>query len=249
MERTVSAIVLKRTDRGESDRRLTLLTADLGKIEVVARGAKKPHSRLAAASEPLSVGEYGLAATRKTWFVTGVRPTSVYKRLRQDYWRLHAALSVTEICAACVPVGAEAASEWQLLNRCLAEIESGDNPFCAYAWALSQWLQITGFAPNLDPLYVCEREGARFALISPSLGGSVHPEVQPWPTDVLEASWESSVAIARLPSLDAPPVRLRAGPEVVRVLVQFVSAHAESPLPVTRALISEWTTHASTLQG
>ncbi|MDX2064516.1 MAG: DNA repair protein RecO [Fimbriimonadaceae bacterium] len=249
MERTVSAIVLKRADRGEADRRLTLLTPDMGKLEVIARGAKKPQSRLAAGSEPLSVGEYGIAATRKTWFVTGVRPVSVYKRLRTDYWRLHAALSITEICAACVPFGADAAPEWHLLNACLAGIESADDPFPAYAWALAQWLQITGFAPNLDPLYVLQRDGHRIVLLSPGLGTSVHPETQPWPIDVIEASWECGVALARLPLLEAPPAKMQGCSDVVRVLVQFVRAHAESELPVTQALVSEWTTHVSKLQG
>ncbi|MBI1755525.1 MAG: recombination protein O N-terminal domain-containing protein, partial [Fimbriimonas ginsengisoli] len=38
-ERTVTAIVLRRRDSGESDRRLILFTPEEGKIEAIAKGA------------------------------------------------------------------------------------------------------------------------------------------------------------------------------------------------------------------
>src|SRR5690554_1929461 len=47
-------IVLRTRPLGEADKILTLLTRDRGKIEVVARGARRPRNRLAAAAQPFS---------------------------------------------------------------------------------------------------------------------------------------------------------------------------------------------------
>ncbi|MEI6756013.1 MAG: DNA repair protein RecO [bacterium] len=50
-------IVLSRTDYGEADRILTLLSEQHGKISVIARGVRKPKSKLAGGIELFSVSE------------------------------------------------------------------------------------------------------------------------------------------------------------------------------------------------
>ena len=50
------AIILRRTNYGESDRILTLLTPE-GKFSVLARGARKEKSRLAGGIELFSVSD------------------------------------------------------------------------------------------------------------------------------------------------------------------------------------------------
>ena len=49
------SIVLGRIDFGESDRILTLLTSDHGKLSVIAKGVRKPKSRMAGGIELFSV--------------------------------------------------------------------------------------------------------------------------------------------------------------------------------------------------
>lgn len=49
---TVSGIVLKRHNTGETDRIVTLLTQEQGKITVVAKGVRKLHSSKGAVLEP-----------------------------------------------------------------------------------------------------------------------------------------------------------------------------------------------------
>ena len=58
------AIVLKTIDFGETDRILTLLTRHFGKVSVVAKGIRKPTSRLAGHAEPLTHATYQLARGR-----------------------------------------------------------------------------------------------------------------------------------------------------------------------------------------
>lgn len=49
---TLSGIVLKRHNTGETDRIVTLLTMELGKITVVAKGVRKLHSSKSSILEP-----------------------------------------------------------------------------------------------------------------------------------------------------------------------------------------------------
>jgi DNA repair protein RecO (recombination protein O) len=48
------AIVLSRFDFGEADRILTLLTPELGKIKAIAKGIRRPTSRIGGSLEPLA---------------------------------------------------------------------------------------------------------------------------------------------------------------------------------------------------
>ncbi|MBI2593599.1 DNA repair protein RecO, partial [Candidatus Daviesbacteria bacterium] len=56
----VEGIILKRTNFGEADRMLTVLTKNLGKITVIARGVRKITSRRAGNVELLNVVKLGL---------------------------------------------------------------------------------------------------------------------------------------------------------------------------------------------
>ena len=49
------ALVLRGVDYGEADRILTLLTPELGRVAVLARGARKSQRRFAGALEPFAV--------------------------------------------------------------------------------------------------------------------------------------------------------------------------------------------------
>ena len=53
-------IVLRETETKETDKILTLLTAERGKISVIARGARRKGCRFAASAQPLVYSEWTL---------------------------------------------------------------------------------------------------------------------------------------------------------------------------------------------
>lgn len=74
-----TGIVLTRVDYGEADRILTILTPDHGKLRVIAKGVRKPKSKLAGGIELLSVCELSIMPSR------GEIQTLVSSRLVQHY--------------------------------------------------------------------------------------------------------------------------------------------------------------------
>src|SRR5216684_9309983 len=91
------AIVLKTIDFGETDRILTLLTRHFGKVSVVAKGIRKPTSRLAGHAEPLTHATYQLARGRNLDVLTGAESRALYPTLREDLPSIAAGWYVAEL--------------------------------------------------------------------------------------------------------------------------------------------------------
>ena len=56
----IRGLVLRETETKETDKILTLLTAEQGKISVIARGARRKNCKFAAAAQSLAWSEWTL---------------------------------------------------------------------------------------------------------------------------------------------------------------------------------------------
>lgn len=81
-------VVLRETETKESDKMLTLLTADLGKIPVVARGARRKTCRFAAAAQPLAYAEWTLYRRGDWHYASEGATLELFAGLRKDLSRL-----------------------------------------------------------------------------------------------------------------------------------------------------------------
>ena len=80
----VKGIVLRVTPTKEADYILTLLTDALGKVAVVARGARRKSSRIAAGSELLAFSELTLYQRGSWYYLDEASTISLFAGLRQD---------------------------------------------------------------------------------------------------------------------------------------------------------------------
>jgi DNA repair protein RecO (recombination protein O) len=236
---TVQAIVLRRRDSGESDRRLTILTPEFGKFDVLAKGARKSASRLAGSSDPLSVAVLSLAAGKRNRYITQAQPLSSFRGLRTDYERLTFALALCELYAAVLPVEQPLPEVYDLLLASLQHLETHPRPVVALVWAQVQLLQVSGFLPQFDRCVVTESEVLEaLPFVSPTAGGYVVERAASM-MDRYRTRAEVLYGLARLPMLEAPPNNMKFSEEAVRDLLPFWRHFADAPLPANESLVAD----------
>jgi len=91
------AIIIKKTKLREADRILTLYTPHLGKIQAVARGVRRPRSKLAGHLELLTHSMVSLARGRNLDTVIGSQTINSFLPLKSDLWLTSCALYVIEL--------------------------------------------------------------------------------------------------------------------------------------------------------
>ena len=91
------AIVLKASDMGEADRLLTLYTPHLGKLKAVARGARKPKSKLGGHVEPLTHCLLMLAQGHTLDVVSQSQTLHSFQPVREELGRLSLGLYAADL--------------------------------------------------------------------------------------------------------------------------------------------------------
>lgn len=145
-----TGIVLSRNDFQEADRLLTILTPDHGKIKTIAKGVRKPNSKLAGGIELFSISNITFMPGR------GDFATLVSTRLLQHYGNIVKDINRTmlgyDILKRMNRLTEEAAGQefYDLLRGTLEGLDDLElSSEIVDAWFTMQLLFITGHGPNL----------------------------------------------------------------------------------------------------
>lgn len=89
------AIILRRTNYGEADRILQMLTPDNGKIAVMAKGVRREKSKLAGAVELFAISDVTIVPGKgDIWTLTGAKMDTFFAHILADYERMQFAYEV-----------------------------------------------------------------------------------------------------------------------------------------------------------
>ena len=155
----VQAIVLKRTDVGEADRLLTLFTPDLGKIRVVAKGARKPTSRKSGHVELFTHCALMIAKGKQFDVVTQADTIEPFIPLRNDLDRLGYAYYLAELVDRFLEEGAENRSLFDLLNEALGWLgHTETEPGLLARFFELRLLHEVGYRPQLFKCVLCGKD-------------------------------------------------------------------------------------------
>lgn len=148
-ERT-TAIVLRRTNYGEADRILRLLTP-LGQRNVIARGVRKEKSKLAGAIELFAISDIVITTGKSDLgILTSARMQVFHRHILEDYDRLQFAYEVINLIAKASESIDE--PEWyDVLAEVYAGLDVMTVPFqLTQVWFYLHYAELTGYGLNLE---------------------------------------------------------------------------------------------------
>jgi len=172
---TTDAIVLSRFDLGEADRVLTLITPAGGKLKAIAKGIRKPTSRLGGSLEPFAELTVALARGRTFDVVTQVSVGHAWLRLRDDLESAATAWYLAELADRSLEERHAAEPLYALLRRAYELLDAGMAPGRVARWFEMHLLDELGVRPEVDRCVECDRvleSDERFRWVPP-LGGVV----------------------------------------------------------------------------
>lgn len=144
----VMGIVARASDYRESDRVLTLLTAEQGKLTVTARGCRRPKSELLAGAQLFCYGEFVLRQINGVQVVSQCNLLECFYDLRTDYDRLDAAATALRCCEEVMQKGQPAKELFALVYHTLAFLSYGAAPpVDTLICFLMKFLHLSGYGP------------------------------------------------------------------------------------------------------
>lgn len=165
------AIVIRSREYGESDRILTVFSRENGKIQVIAKGVRKPKSRQRGGTQMFTYADFLLYRGRSLDTVSQVSPKESFAHLWDDLDRTMAATGIAELLDVSVLTGQPHPELFTLTLTCLFLLAYYDPLLVLSAYAL-RLMTILGYSPVLEECAECGAgvEGDRL-YFSPPAGG------------------------------------------------------------------------------
>jgi DNA repair protein RecO (recombination protein O) len=155
---TDEGIVLRRLDYGETDRILTVLTRQHGKIGVIAKGARRPQSRLASRTDLFVHSRMQLATGRGELEVLTQAEQVTVAPSTSDARRAACAAVCAELTDRVLESGHPDDEIFMLVAGALATCaDPARDPRTAVVWFARRMMDRLGYAPQLYECVGCKR--------------------------------------------------------------------------------------------
>jgi len=194
--------VLRAVPFQDNDLILTVFTAELGKVALFARGARRAKSPFGPEIDLLSESEFVVLDTKNIKPLREAALRSYFPRLKTNYDCLSAALHGTRLLSQLVHEGQKDANNLGLFSRFLHVLDRKDVPISLYTLAYKlRLLDNFGVAPRLDGCVRCGNTG-QLTWFSLGRGGVICPTCHA-PGDLgLQAGLASSLNALRTMAWD-----------------------------------------------
>ncbi len=160
MHITTKALVLRGVDYKESDRILTLLTQEQGKLTASARGCRKKGSAIAAGCQLLAWSEMVLYDYQGRWSVKEAAAERLFQGVRDDIARLALGCYFAEAAELLAVEGEENPELLSLILNSLHALDKMPEKPLPLVKAAFEWkaMALAGYEPLIDGCDVCGAE-------------------------------------------------------------------------------------------
>ena len=168
------ALVLRRADYSDYDRMVTLFSPQLGRVDAIARGCRRPKSPLLNACEPFTSGEFQLFQRGERFSLEQCQISESFFELRMDYDRLTHGVYWLKLLEATVMPDVPMENLFLISLRALAHLDYSQLPpeLLTMAFEMHLMAQL-GYAPRVDACMRCGRAIDGDARFDADRGGCV----------------------------------------------------------------------------
>lgn len=221
------AIIIKKTKLGEADRILTLFTPRLGKIKAVAKGVRRPRSKMAGHLELLTHSLVSLARGRNLETVTGAQTIDSFLPLKSDLWLTSCALYLAELVNQFTFDDTENYSLFQLLLSTMENLCQPCNRELVLRYFEMRLLEAVGYRPRLHECVACHQPLDPVPnTFSPGAGGMLCSSCSPGEYLVYTLSVNAQKVLRLLQSTDFDTVnRLKIDAALANELERVLGAN------------------------
>ena len=157
-------IVLRTTDYGETNKIVTIYTREWGKIGVMARGAKKPKSRLSAITQPFTYGFFLLQNGRGLGNMQQGEIITPLRAIKEDIFLTAYASYVVELTDKSTDEKKTNPFIFELLYQTLTYLNEGYDPEILKNIYEMKMLPVLGLYPILNQCAICGDKEGQFSF-------------------------------------------------------------------------------------
>ncbi len=167
-------IVIKENKYGETSKILTILTKDLGKISVMARGVKSPKSKYVANSQVFSLNQYQLRKGRNFYFIYEAELMDSNYGLREEIYRFFYASYILELIYKSLPMEQKHENVYEMTKKALEILGTMERDFLRFILAYElKFISFIGYKPYLEACVSCGSRDFKAMKFSKELSGIV----------------------------------------------------------------------------
>ena len=171
------AIIIKKTKLGEADRILALYTPHLGKIQAVAKGVRRPRSKMPGHLELITHSLVSLARGRNLATVTGSQTINSFLSIKSDLWLTSCALYVVELVNQFTADHIENNPLFRLLLETMEQLCKVNSKELVLRYFELHLVDKVGYRPQLRECVSCHLPlEPTTNYFSPNAGGMLCPE-------------------------------------------------------------------------
>lgn len=229
-------IILRTRGLGEADRIVTLFTKEKGKIEAVARGARRPRNRLVGVTQQFSYIKALVFTGKNLDQLSQAEIIKSFAPLRDELLKMAYATWWAELLDVFLPLNEVNSDVFLFLLAGLVVLERVPDPMLVSRAFELRLLKYLGYEPVLDRCVGCQNAVGSFAGFAPSEGGLLCRScagasgAQLIPVRPAAVSFLRTLYQTDLRDLARRPVDPALGNELGHLLFTFIQLRAEKTL-------------------
>lgn len=199
-------VVLKSIDLGEADKILTIYASGIGKLRAVAKGVRRPSSRLGGHVDEFAYSEMLLARGRDLDVVTQSQTLDPFRSMREELWRASYGYYVSELVDCFTEERIENEPLFDLLVGTLRLLGEASDLWTVARFLELHLLELVGYRPELVRCLGCRSEiRPETNFFSSFQGGVLCPSCGRGEAAAAPISLNGLKVLRYLQRIDSPP--------------------------------------------